>query len=69
MMYTVNKDLRKFLNRCERSGCRIEKGNNHLKLYTPDGNLITLSGTPRNPIAAIGDITRRLRREGIEIVT
>jgi hypothetical protein len=58
----LNAEIRRLL----RAGWRVSRGRKHVKLRTPGGALIVLSGTPSDPRSERNELARirRAEREG-----
>jgi len=60
-------DMMKLLKQIRKKGCTVERtGSGHWRITTPNGASLITSFSPKTP-GALRDITRRLKKEGIEL--
>lgn len=60
-------DLEALLREAEKQGCRVQQGgNNHWKIYAPNGTIIVTGSTPSDHRSVL-NTRARLRRAGVVV--
>jgi hypothetical protein len=67
LLNTSNKKLNKVIQACIKANIAVRRtGGGHFLIYTPDGEVMTISSTPRNN-SQVEYMISKLKKKGVDI--